>query len=241
MKVTHAQINEHLLNGSWRRLQTVAIEMVANAEAASGAKMSPKLGGGTRLMLELRHRISDDIDLFIRDPQWIGYLSPRLNDRFEDVVRDYDEGSSALKLFLSGGEIDFIVGPSLLGLPDETSEHSPFALEPIGEILAKKLFYRGWAMAPRDLFDWWYASTHAPDRVPDEAIAQLLSSKLTGLRTALAAVSANPAANTKWDMIQAAEKPSLTAAAEWARRQLVRYELMQNHPPPAPTPPAPLL
>ena len=53
--------------GSWRRLAAFAHTLVLDAEAQAGTRMSPLLGGGTRLMLALQHRISHDIDLFIRD------------------------------------------------------------------------------------------------------------------------------------------------------------------------------
>ena len=59
--------------------------MVADAERrAAGASMNPLMGGGTRLMLALDHRISDAVELFIHDAQWIGFLTPRLNEAFED-------------------------------------------------------------------------------------------------------------------------------------------------------------
>lgn len=70
------QIDEHITHGAWRGLETLALQIVDSAERGSGLRMAPVLGGGTRLMLALRHRLSDDIDVFIRDPQWIGYLTP---------------------------------------------------------------------------------------------------------------------------------------------------------------------
>ena len=53
-----------------------------------------------------------------------------------------DEDANSLKLRLKDGEIDFIVAMSLLGLPAEHSGETGFALEPVAEVLAKKLFYR---------------------------------------------------------------------------------------------------
>ena len=37
-------------------------------------------GGGTVLMRRFRHRVSKDVDIFVPDPQYLGYVSPRLND-----------------------------------------------------------------------------------------------------------------------------------------------------------------
>ncbi len=71
-------------------------------------------------MLALNHRISNDIDLFIRDPQWIGYLSPRLNANVEGLTCAYEETAVSLKLRFTEGEIDFIVAAPLLQLPEES-------------------------------------------------------------------------------------------------------------------------
>ena len=138
---TIEDVKAHKATGSWRAMEKLALEIVSDASKTAQSELNPVLGGGTRLMLALEHRISDDIDLFIRDPQWIGYLSPRLNDKFEGVISDYDEGATSLKLKLANGEIDFIVSMSLLGLPNEVSSECAFELEPVAEVLAKKLFF----------------------------------------------------------------------------------------------------
>lgn len=72
---TRADVTAFRRGGSWRRLEAIAQAVVADANKTAGMTLQPLLGGGTRLMLALEHRISGDIDLFIRDPQWIGYLS----------------------------------------------------------------------------------------------------------------------------------------------------------------------
>jgi len=70
-------------------------------------------GGGTALMLLYEHRRSKDIDIFLRDPQYLTALSPRLNDHTEALTGRYVEQSNFLKLIFDGGEVDFIVAPSL--------------------------------------------------------------------------------------------------------------------------------
>ena len=213
----------HRRNGSWRTLERLAQKMIADAESHAGIVFAPKLGGGTRLMLALDHRISHDIDLFMRDPQWIGYLSPRLNDRFDDVLTGYDENAVSLKLRFPDGEIDFIVSMSLLGMPDETSPETNFLLEPVAEVLAKKLFYRGWALTPRDLFDWWAIETKLPNAVPVQAMAKLLAQKTSEIQNALNGLAQSPAAKLTWDAIQAPEKPDIQAIAAWGQTRLLRY------------------
>lgn len=205
--------------------------------------MSPLLGDGTRLMLSLRHRISRDIDLFIRDPQWIGYLSPRLNDRFDGVISGYSEEANFIKLRLPDGEIDFIVGMSLLGLPAESHPGTRFALEPVAEVLAKKLFYRGWALTARDVLDWMIIEQQLPQSVPVDRLAELLKTRFDDLRAALERLSASPATLQEWAAIAAApEKPPLEKALAWAREQLAVYQqITGTHTPshretPAPSP-----
>ena len=212
------EFREH---GAWRDLACLAGEMVADAERSANDKMNPLLGGGTRIMLAIAHRISDDIDLFIHDAQWIGYLTPRLNDRFESRFSGYDETSTSLKLKTDKGEIDFIVGASLLRREPEKDPSVPFALEPIEEVLAKKLFYRGWALTPRDLFDWRAVATH-PDflDVPKMLNALLASEKKAAIGSALEAMATSRTALATWDAIRAPNKPMLSEAIEWGYGQL---------------------
>jgi hypothetical protein len=68
------------------------------------------------MMLQIDHRESHDVDIFLPDPQFLSYLDPKLHDfKFEIFPADYDgDGSSFLKIaFKDIGEIDFIVGLSL--------------------------------------------------------------------------------------------------------------------------------
>lgn len=74
-------------------------------------------GGGTVLMLRIGHRQSKDIDLFVPDPQYLGYVNPRLSDVAESVSADYEEAAEYIKLFLREGEIDVVVGSSLTDDP----------------------------------------------------------------------------------------------------------------------------
>jgi hypothetical protein len=222
---TLQDVIEHKANGSWRKLEKLAYEMVVDARIHAKSVFEPKLGGGTRLMLALEHRISDDIDLFIRDPQWIGYLSPRLNDRFEVGMKGYDENAVSLKLRYAEGEIDFIVGMSLLDLPDERSFACPsFPLEPVAEVLAKKLFYRGWSLTPRDLFDWWSITQKIPESIPVDKLAILLLKKYDGIQLALEGIAASPAARASWDAIKTPNIPDIQLIADWGQRELVRYQ-----------------
>ena len=174
-------------------------------------------------MLALDHRISHDIDLFMRDPQWIAYITPRLNERVDAVVAGYEEAADFIKLRLPDGEIDFIVRGSLLGLPDEVSDETPLLLEPLAEVLAKKLFYRGAALTPRDLFDWWAVEALQPSHVPKAQMGRLLESRRPGIFNALDLLPDSTAAAALWDAILAPDKPHIADAAAWARAALDQY------------------
>lgn len=221
--VSAEDILQHKQSGSWRKLEQLALLMIADAGHRAGAVFTPQLGGGTRLMLALEHRISDDIDLFIRDPQWIAYLTPRLNDNFEAGLKDYDEGAVALKLKYAEGEIDFIVGMSLLNMDGETSPETKLLLEPVAEVLAKKLFYRGWALTPRDLFDWWAIETRLPHAIDAMQFGRLLKTKFSEIQRSLDAIRQSTAAKTAWDAIKSAEKPEISTITEWAKARLDYY------------------
>ena len=44
--------------------------------------------------------LSKDIDFFIRDVQWLGFITPRLNDVIAAMVEGYEEQANSLKLIL---------------------------------------------------------------------------------------------------------------------------------------------
>ena len=217
-------IENHFVNGSWRTLERLAVKITKDASKTAKSKMNPVLGGGTRLMIDMKHRISDDIDLFINNPQWIGYLTPRLNDRFENEFDSYDEGSTSLKLKTPIGEIDFIVSMSLLGLPNERSNDCVFELEPIAEVLVKKLFYRGWALTPRDLFDWKMIESKLPTSVTHITdIAKLLSGRTAQITNSLIALKKSTRSKTIWDAIKANDLPDFHESIDWAEKRIVDF------------------
>jgi hypothetical protein len=115
-------------------------------------------GGGTAMMLQIGHRESHDIDIFLSDAQQLGFLNPDKRDfQFEILPSDYNgDGASYLKLaFESIGEIDFIVGHAMTATPTvrRTIEGRSVLLETVPEIIAKKIYYRGASIKPRDIFD----------------------------------------------------------------------------------------
>ena len=107
-------------------------------------------GGGTVLMLRHGHRLSKDIDLFVPDPQYLGFVNPRLSDFAADLCRDYVEAAEFIKLVRAEGEIDIVTGPNLTAnaWTVETINGKPVRVETDVEIVAKKMWHRG-DTAPR--------------------------------------------------------------------------------------------
>lgn len=89
------------------------LRIVDDAGARYGRAFPWTFGGGTVLALRHAHRFSKDIDIFVRDPQYLGYLSPRLSDIAALDDPDYEEGAEFLKLRYREGEIDFVVARPL--------------------------------------------------------------------------------------------------------------------------------
>lgn len=62
-------------------------------------------------MLQIDHRESHDVDLFIRDPQVLPYLNPETQGYALDIMPGsyVSDGVGSLKIVFDGvGEIDFI-------------------------------------------------------------------------------------------------------------------------------------
>ncbi len=109
-------------------------------------------------MLQIDHRESFDIDIFIDDPQLLPYLNPDRQGYVLDIDPDgYEtDGTRALKIvFEDVGEIDFICAPSLTDDPTVKAQvrGRDVMLETPAEIIAKKIYYRGASLQPRDMFD----------------------------------------------------------------------------------------
>jgi hypothetical protein len=129
-------------------------------------------GGGTAMMLQIDHRESQDVDIFLSDPQLLPFLDPQKHDfQFEIWPTDYEgDGSSFQKLaFKDIGEIDFIVGHAMTASPTTQAiiEGETTLLETIPEIIAKKIYYRGSSIKPRDIFDIAAAGEQHADSVID--------------------------------------------------------------------------
>ena len=107
-------------------------------------------------MFRYRHRLSKDIDIFVPDPQYLGFVTPRLSDTAADLTEDYTEQPGMfVKLQFDEGEVDFVSAPNLLADAWEVWDIQGRAVkvETAAEIIAKKMYHRGDRVTARDLFD----------------------------------------------------------------------------------------
>jgi hypothetical protein len=156
----------------WARLFRVACALIRQVNSEALIIDHWTFGGGTALMLQIGHRESRDVDLFLTDPQLLPFLDPQKNDfDFEIRPSDYDgDGAKFLKFAFDGiGEIDFIVSPSKTKNPtvEQEIEGHRTLLETVPEIIAKKIVHRGANLKPRDIFDIAAASVDHQAAVVD--------------------------------------------------------------------------
>lgn len=146
---------DSLPSGVWQGLLLHAYSLIDEIVAHGIHNPFWTFGGGTVLMLRYRHRMSKDIDIFVPDPQYLGFVSPRLSDVAQAVSQKYVEGPEYVKLLRPEGEIDFVASPNLTNNPYETWEllGREIKVETSAEIVAKKLWHRGDRATARDLFD----------------------------------------------------------------------------------------
>lgn len=112
------------------------------------------VGGGTVLCHYFHHRLSKDIDIFLKDIQLVGAVSPRLNDEASDAL-DYDEDTRYVSLTYPEGKTDFIWAGQITDYTPHQEiffSHLVYLEDPV-EIVMKKLVYRGDLFLPRDIFD----------------------------------------------------------------------------------------
>jgi hypothetical protein len=152
--------------GIWTRLFPHALKLMAHLESQTN---NPHwtFGGGTVLMLRIGHRQSKDIDLFVPDPQYLGYVNPRLSDVAESITTDYSEQAEFIKLTLPDGEIDIVVGTALTDHPYDVVGYAgrEIKVETCAEIIAKKMWHRGDRAKARDLFDLCAVAEAEPEAI----------------------------------------------------------------------------
>jgi hypothetical protein len=156
-----------LPSGPWEVLFQRALMLVDDIQRHGGlADPFWTFGGGTVLMFRYGHRLSKDIDIFVPDPQYLGYVTPRLSDTAASLTEEYTEmPGSFVKLQFEEGEIDFVAAPNLTDSAWEWWEIQgrPVRVETAAEVIAKKMYHRGDRATARDLFDLAMVAERVPD------------------------------------------------------------------------------
>jgi predicted nucleotidyltransferase component of viral defense system len=167
----------------WEKLFAPALVLLDDVKAKAGFEPFWTFGGGTVLMLRYRHRLSRDIDIFVPDPQYLGYMTPRLSEVAESITTDYVEAAGYVKLVLPDGEIDIVAAPNLTEDPYEEWQllGHRVKVETSAEIVAKKMWHRGDQVAARDLFDLALVIHEEPENLA-KAARFLLRNRVAFLR-----------------------------------------------------------
>lgn len=171
---------------AWEVLFERAMQIV-DSVATSGQRFDNwSFGGGTVLMRRFHHRISKDVDIFVPDPQYLGFVSPRLNDVAEEISSSYLETAISVKLYFPEGEVDFIACTPLTDEPTtvEAVLGRRVHLDTTAEIIAKKVWHRGRDLTARDLFDLAVVANREPAAVT--RIAGILRERRDAIRQRIA-------------------------------------------------------
>ena len=151
---------------TWSEILEQAYGIFDNLDEKGFGTPPFSLGGGTVLMFKFKHRLSKDIDLFGYDAQWLSAISPRLNEYTAVLATDYSEQANSIKIVTDKGDIDFIIAADITH--PVAREKAMLAgrfmeIDPISEILAKKLYYRAAFFKARDIYDLSATIDLAPD------------------------------------------------------------------------------
>lgn len=172
----------------WAHLFRIACSLIRQVNSEQIIIERWSFGGGTAMMLQVGHRESHDVDIFLPDAQLLPFLDPKTHD-FEFEIRPSDyrgDGAGFLKLAFDGiGEIDFIVGQALTtpSTTKQTVEGEEVDLETVAEIITKKIHYRRASIKPRDIFD-----IAAAAKIDRDAIVAALRAYKNDVASTLAAI-----------------------------------------------------
>jgi len=201
---------------NWATLFRIACSLIRQANANGASIDHWTFGGGTAMMVQIDHRESRDIDIFLSDAQNLSFLDPKTNDfdfEFEPTAYQGD-GARFLKfVFEDIGEIDFIVAGPLTKTPTTPAqvEGETVQLETIPEVIAKKIHYRGSSISPRDIFD-----IAASGEAHSDSIIRELKSHKNAVTIALAAMERLTPSFVSDTIAQLAIKPKYEPIAKTA-------------------------
>jgi hypothetical protein len=160
---------------TWETLFRKALRAIDSVGEPVFSLPSWSFGGGTVLMRRFRHRFSRDVDLFVPDPQYLGYLDPDLNETVEGLTPKHLKAANFLRLYFDEGEVDFIAAAPVTVNPRviEKVLDRDIQVDTSIEIVAKKIRYRAAEFTARDVFDFALVVEKEPNEVSKiEAVIQ---------------------------------------------------------------------
>jgi hypothetical protein len=184
---------------AWEVLFQRALVLIEDARSVGIPVEEWTFGGGTVLMRRHHHRLSKDVDIFVNDPQFITYLTPRLNQTAESLTTNYVEDHNFVKLAFPEGEVDFVASAPLTAAPAkiETLFGTNFLVETSTEIVAKKVWHRGAEFTARDIFDLAMVVEREPEAI--QQIAPILRDRRDVVRARIARYG--PALHESFDLL----------------------------------------
>ncbi|MGE3780826.1 MAG: hypothetical protein AB7F89_26795 [Pirellulaceae bacterium] len=85
----------------WRRLFRITVSLIDQLrENAGGHDVEWSFGDGTAMMIQIGHRQSNDVDIFLIDPQLLGFIDPPSSRlRFDVAPSDYQRDGLRFQKF----------------------------------------------------------------------------------------------------------------------------------------------
>jgi hypothetical protein len=157
------------MNGFWDSFheQISALEAVCLHVLSRIPLKLWSFGGGTALALfYLQHRRSYDLDIFVLDPQYFSFLSPKWFIDHQAVFQlEYLEKADHISLAtLTNVKVDILLAPNLTDKPSTLKRVGSVEcyVESMEEIIAKKIRYRRAQAKARDIVDIGVAVSKYP-------------------------------------------------------------------------------
>ena len=176
---------------NWKRLFDIAMPAIDHVFRSPQTEGTPDwtFGGGTALMLQIGHRISFDIDIFVHAAR-LKSFSPSINPAAADISTRYQWPGHYLKFELPDGEIDFLSAPLQTdpGFTWKQLGNRSVAIETPEEIIVKKIRYRSESLKARDAFDLAAIARERPDLA--ETLASEVGDALPRTSEALRVIAA---------------------------------------------------
>lgn len=140
----------------WRDLLELALPALDHVFERQTSLDDPDwtLGGGTAIAIQLDHRVSYDIDIFLQRGK-LKALTPAHNPAATLISDRYQWPGHYLKYERPEGEIDFLsaVLQTEPGFEKYEFNGRAIAIETPEEVIVKKIRYRSERFTPRDAFD----------------------------------------------------------------------------------------